>query len=91
VHVGNIGEGNLDKAVKSEDSAMKYIIRTKPFPGAEAEPQSYWIPQDSGTYVRSADIKAALARGFSSEADARAYMDAHNDPKGVQNEIIGVE
>jgi hypothetical protein len=68
---------------------MKYIIRTKPAPRAEAEPPSYWIPQDGDTYVRSSDKKAALAVAFSSEAAARAYMAAHGDPKGAQNEIIG--
>lgn len=72
--------------------ATKYIIRTKPFPGAEKEPPSYWVPQERGPDQRSSDIEAALARAFSSEADARDYMAGKlGDPKGVQNEVIGVD
>jgi hypothetical protein len=70
------------------DRDVKYIIRTKPFP---AEPPTYWIPQRNATYRRSSDRVSALARAFSSEAAARAYMAAHGDPTGIQNEVIGVE
>lgn len=65
---------------------MKYIIRTKP-----PEQPSYWIPQERGPDLRSSDREAALARAFSSEAEARNYMaEKLGDPKGIQNEIIAV-
>jgi hypothetical protein len=68
---------------------MKYIIRTKPF--HPDEPPTYWIPQNNATYRRSSSREAALLRAFSCEAAARDYMATHGDPKGMQNEVIGVE
>lgn len=66
---------------------MKYIISTQP-----PEQPTYTIPQERGPDIRSSDKQAALARAFSSEAEAHAYMaEKLGDPKGLQNEIIGVE
>ena len=67
---------------------MKYIIRANPL---QAEPPTYWLPQNKGSYVRTADINQAFARGFATRADARAYMDGHGVAESPINEIIEVQ
>jgi hypothetical protein len=72
---------------------MRYIIRANAAPSAKGKPQeppSYWVPQHDGTYTRTGEMNQALARSFTTRADAVAFMEANGVPEGAATEVIEV-
>jgi len=69
---------------------MSYIIRANPGPNAVGEPPTYWVPTHDDSYTRTGNIANAIERGFQTESEARAFMDAQGVAPGEANEIIRV-
>jgi hypothetical protein len=67
---------------------MRYIIRTIPPKGREAESQTYWLPGPRG-FTRTGNIDEARARAWATHAEALTYLKTYTTP-GAQDEIIEV-